>query len=67
MKDMCMVCERPRSEHEASSACPPYTTYFTPCKHERTQGSMAVGMDGVRWSDITCMDCYERFVTGTPP
>lgn len=67
MVDMCIVCRRPKAEHAAGSECPPRVTYFTPCTHPRQQGTAAMGVDGMGWSDMTCMDCGERFMFGTAP
>jgi len=72
MKDMCATCRRPKSEHVSYAfsgvlECPPRTTYFNPCRHERRQGSACLSSDGKGWSDTVCIDCGERYVIGKPP
>lgn len=72
MKDMCIICRRPKIEHVSGKHgawlnCP-VVTHYTPCKHERRQGTGCISSaPGHSWSDETCSDCGERLIQGTPP
>lgn len=69
MKDMCIICRRPRGDHLISTLeCPPHQTYYRACTHERRIGVGYVSGDGLTgWLESTCQDCGERIVFGKPP
>jgi hypothetical protein len=70
LTEKCGICRRPKGDHWLAGAgkyqCP-VVTYFSPCRHERRQGSGAISVDGTGWSDETCQNCGTRLVIGNPP
>lgn len=67
MTEKCFNCRRPRDEHIEGTLRCPTSTYWSPCRHNRRQGTGCIATDGTGWSDETCQDCGERIVIGKPP
>lgn len=62
---LCIRCRQRESEHIAEShgalRCPPVTSYFNPCRHERQHGWGQITLHDGFTGESTCDDCGESF------
>lgn len=63
----CFMCRQMPAEHTGIEMRCPITSHYSACRHVRQIGSAMVSSNGTGYSDSTCQDCGERFVTGVRP